>query len=50
MGDRVTVQRWVGLSFTHTRCDEAARIRHQIAKLLRDAGHDVMSPVGEDPP
>lgn len=28
--------------YTHTRWDEAARIRHQIARLLRDAGHDVL--------
>lgn len=28
--------------FTHTRWDEAPRIRHQVARLLRDAGHRVL--------
>ena len=28
--------------YTHTRWDETARIRHQIARLLRDAGHHVL--------
>ena len=27
---------------THTRWDEAPRIRHQVARLLRDAGHRVL--------
>lgn len=28
--------------FTHTRWDEAPRVRHQVARLLRDAGHRVL--------
>jgi hypothetical protein len=40
MGPRIRVSDY--LLLTNTRWDEAPRIRHQVARLLRDAGHRVL--------